>query len=157
MLRRCQLSYYFVYLGFLVCRKACFVQGMHFPATGAQTRCEQREVYCSLWRIDPLPSTVLVPMAVPKVLAAFVCLIFWSHFCSPASGQAVISGVFPSPPRYVPSVFIEHRVQHSHCSSTFIECCLLTLSRFPRVNLCTRKSPYEFIRVCSRGDSNSRN
>ena len=24
----------------------------------------------------------------------------------------------------------------------------LTLSRFPRVNLCTRKSPYEFIRVC---------
>ena len=27
----------------------------------------------------------------------------------------------------------------------------LTLSRFPRVNLCTRKSPYEFIRVCSRG------
>ena len=30
------------------------------------------------------------------------------------------------------------------------------LSRFPRVNLCTRKSPYEFIRVCTRGDSNLR-
>ena len=30
----------------------------------------------------------------------------------------------------------------------FIECCQLTLSRFPQVNLCTRKSPHEFIRVC---------
>ena len=37
---------------------------------GAQTRCEQRKIYCSTWRIDPSPSTVLVPMAVPKVLAA---------------------------------------------------------------------------------------
>ena len=39
----------------------------------------------------------------------------------------------------------------------FIECCQLTLSRFPQVNLCARKSPHEFIRVCTRGDSNSRN
>ena len=31
-------------------------------------------------------------------------------------------GVVPSPPRYVPSIFIAHRVQHSHCSSAFIEC-----------------------------------
>ena len=35
--------------------------------------------------------------------------------------------------------------------------CKLTLSRFPQVNLCTRKSPRQFIRVCTRGDSNSRN
>ena len=27
-----------------------------------------------------------------------------------------------SPPRYVPSIFIAHRAQHSHCSSVFIEC-----------------------------------
>ena len=39
----------------------------------------------------------------------------------------------------------------------FIECCKLTLSRFPQVNLCTRKNPHEFMRVCTRGDSNSRN
>ena len=32
----------------------------------------------------------------------------------------------------------------------FIECCLLTPSRFPQVNLCTRKSPHEFMRVCTR-------
>ena len=39
-----------------------------------------------------------------------------------------------------------------------IECCYLTLSRFPQVNLCARKSPKEFERVvCTRGDSNSQN
>ena len=38
------------------------------------------------------------------------------------SGQAVVTGVVPSPPLYVPSRFIAHRVQHSHCSSIFIEC-----------------------------------
>ena len=37
----------------------------------------------------------------------------------PASGQAVVTGVVPSPPRFLPSVFIAHRVQQSHCSSTF--------------------------------------
>ena len=49
-----------------------------------------------------------------------------SHLYFPASGQAVVSGVsavVPSPPRYVPSVLILHRVQHSHCSSIFIEYC----------------------------------
>ena len=37
----------------------------------------------------------------------------------PASGQAVVTGVVvvPSPPRSLPSIFIEHRVQQSHCSS----------------------------------------
>ena len=49
-----------------------------------------------------------------------------------SSGQAVVTGVVPSP-RYVPSIFIAHRVQHSHCSSIFIECCSLTLSRFPLI------------------------
>ena len=38
----------------------------------------------------------------------------------------------------------------------FIECCWLTLSRFPQVNLCTRKSPHTYVRVCTRGDLNSR-
>ena len=39
-----------------------------------------------------------------------------------SSGQAVVTGVVPSP-RYVPLIFIPHRVQHSHCSSIFVECC----------------------------------
>ena len=40
------------------------------------------------------------------------------------------------------------------CSSSV---CLLTLSRFPQVNLGTRKSPNEFTRVRTRRGSNSRN
>ena len=40
----------------------------------------------------------------------------------------VVTGVVPSPPRYVPLFLIAHRVQYSHCSSTVIECCQLTLS-----------------------------
>ena len=63
-----------------------------------------------------------------------------------SSGQAVVTGVVPSPPRYVPSICIAHRVQHSHCSSTFIECCQLTLSRFPLRSIFMQdKSPYEYV------------
>ena len=40
-----------------------------------------------------------------------------------SSGQAVVTGVVASSPRYLPSIFIAHRIQHSHCSSIFIECC----------------------------------
>ena len=53
-----------------------------------------------------------------------MCLYFYfflSHLYFASCGQAEVSGVVPSPPRYVPSVFIAHRVQHSHCSSIFIE------------------------------------
>ena len=42
-----------------------------------------------------------------------------SHFYFPSSGQAVVTGVVPSPPRFLPSVFIARRVQQSHCSSIF--------------------------------------
>ena len=37
--------------------------------------------------------------------------------------KAVVTGVVPFPPRYVPSIFIAHRVQHPYCSPIFIECC----------------------------------
>ena len=43
----------------------------------------------------------------------------FSHFYFPASGQAVVTGVVPSPPRFLPSIFIAHRVQQSHCLSVF--------------------------------------
>ena len=39
-----------------------------------------------------------------------------------SNGFAVVTGVVPSPPRYVPSFLVAHRVRHSHCSSMFIEC-----------------------------------
>ena len=54
---------------------------------------------------------------------SFFFSIFGITFYFPASGQAVVSGVIPSPPRYVPSIFIAHRVQRSHCSSIFIGSC----------------------------------
>ena len=44
---------------------------------------------------------------------------FFAHFYFPASGQAVVTGVVPSPPWFLPSIFIAHRVQQSHCSSIF--------------------------------------
>ena len=88
---------------------------------------------------------------------SFLLLLFFDHhFHFPAQlvggfalsdllDKPVVTGVVPSP-RYVPSIFIAHRVQHSHCSSIFIECCSLTLSRFPLINfLCGKKS----IRVCA--------
>ena len=33
----------------------------------------------------------------------------------------------------------------SHCSSIFIECCLLTLSLFLLINFDASKSPYEYV------------
>ena len=49
----------------------------------------------------------------------FFFFFLFSHFYFPASGQAVVTGVVPSPPRFLPSIFIAHRVQQSHCSSIF--------------------------------------
>ena len=46
-------------------------------------------------------------------------LLFFTHIYFPASGQAVVTGVVPSPPRFLPSVFIGHRVQQFHCPSIF--------------------------------------
>ena len=47
----------------------------------------------------------------------FVFIFFLAHFHFPASGQAVVTGVVPSPPRFLPSIFIAHRIQQSRCSS----------------------------------------
>ena len=80
-----------------------------------------------------------------------------------SSGQAVATGVVPSPPRFLSSIFIAHTVQQSHCSSGSHRALLVTTHHAPalygRQFVHTRKSPYEFIRVhvCTRGDSNARN
>ena len=46
----------------------------------------------------------------------FFIYFFYAHFHFPASGQAVVTGIIPSP-RFLPSIFIAHRVQQSLCSS----------------------------------------
>ena len=72
-------------------------------------------------RIDRCTLPILWP---PNMLSpcCFVCIEFslpFSRFYFPASGQAVVTGVVPSFPRFLPSIFIAHRVQQSHCSSIF--------------------------------------
>ena len=60
--------------------------------------------------------------------------------------KPTVTVVVSSAARYVPWIFIAHRVQHSHCSSIFIECCSLTLSRFLLIIfLKARKNPYEHV------------
>ena len=68
---------------------------------------------------------------------------------------------FP-PPVLLPRNCITYRVQQSYYSTAlrfFIECCYNTSrSRTFRKSTCAQeKVPYEFIRVCTRGNSNSRN
>ena len=53
------------------------------------------------------------------------------------------SQVSTAPPRYVPLLSVAHRVQLSHCSSIFIECSYLTLSRFPLVILFFARKSHE--------------
>ena len=53
------------------------------------------------------------------VLGIYLFIYFFAHFYFPAPGQAVVTGLVPSPPRFLPSIFIAHRVQQSHCSSIF--------------------------------------
>ena len=68
-----------------------------------------------------------------------------------ASGQTVVTGVVPSPPRFLPSTFIAQRVQQSHCPSIFYRMLLtyaLALSasqtvhtkNSPRIYMCTINS-----------------
>ena len=45
--------------------------------------------------------------------------IFFTHIYVPSSGQAVVTGVVLSSPRFLPSNSIAYRVQKSHCSSIF--------------------------------------
>ena len=57
----------------------------------------------------------------------FFFFFFYSHstYFPASSGQAVVTGVDPSPPRFLPSIFLAHRVQQSHCSSIFHRVLLL--------------------------------
>ena len=57
-----------------------------------------------------------------------------------SSGQAGGHRCRPFPPVRA-FIFIAHRVRHSHCSSILIECCPLSLSRFPLINFYARKVP----------------
>ena len=79
-------------------------------------------------------------------------ILFFAHFYFPASGQAVITGVIPSPPRFLPSFLIAHRVQQSHCSSILYRVSLahalaFSASQFVR----KKKSPRIYTSMHSGG------
>ena len=82
----------------------------------------------------------------------------FEHFYFPASGQAVVTGVVPSPPRFLPSIFIARRVQQSHWSSIFHRVLLihaLPLSasqfvhkkKFPRIYTCMHSGGFELTKL----------
>ena len=55
----------------------------------------------------------------PLVVFFFSPFFFIHTRIFPASGQAVVTGVVPSSPPFLPSFFVAQRVQQSHCSSIF--------------------------------------
>ena len=78
--------------------------------------------------------------------------LFFTHFYFPASGQAVVTGVVPSPPRFLPSTFIAPRVQQSHCSSIFHRVLLThALEPFASQFMHKKKSPRIYTSMHSGG------
>ena len=78
--------------------------------------------------------------------------VFFSHFYFRASGQAVVTRVVPSPPRFLPLIFITHRVQQSYCSSILHRMLLthaLALSASPFLH--KKKSPRIYTSMHSGG------
>ena len=82
-------------------------------------------------------------------------LFCFTHIYFPASGQGVVIGVVPSSPRslrFLPSIFIAHRVQQSRCSSMFHRVLLthaLALSASQFVH--KKKSPRMYTSMHSGG------
>ena len=71
------------------------------------------------------------PAAVHQPHTHFIFILFFHTFTFQLLGQAVVTGVVPSSPRFLPSIFIAHRVQQSHCSSIFHPVLLTHALRFP--------------------------
>ena len=70
----------------------------------------------------------------------------------PAFGQAMVTAVVPSSPRFLPSIFIAHRVQQFRCSSIFhrvLQTHALALSASQFVH--KKKSPRVYTSMHSGG------
>ena len=96
-----------------------------------------RDFYCCATRAHIVATSSSSRLPVYLFLVHFqgeghVFFFFFSHFYFPASGQAVVTGVVPSPPRFLPSIFIAHRVPAIpllvHCSSSVLLTHALALS-----------------------------
>ena len=91
-----------------------------------------RALSCGLYRAVPccelcciyssyIPGIIQTIPRVKLHKVSFFVLFFFSYTLSyfSASGQAVVTGLVSFPPRFLPSIFIAHGVQQSHCSSIF--------------------------------------
>ena len=84
-------------------------------------------------------------MVVRLHIPYYTFFFFFAHSDFPASGQKPWSQVSSLPsPRFLPSIFIAHRVQHSHCSSIFYQVLLthaiaLSASQFVHKKKCRRR------------------
>ena len=74
---------------------------------------------CHFYREKTSAFSSLVDPRGVVVVVVVVVVVFFSHCYFLASGQAVVTGVVPSSHRFLPSIFITHRVQQSHCWSIF--------------------------------------
>ena len=63
---------------------------------------------------------------------------FSTHSYFLPSGQDVVTGVVPSPPWFLPSNFIAHGIQQSHCSSIFASSVANPRSRACRKSICAQ-------------------
>ena len=78
------------------------------------------DIFHKNWKTSAVTMTNwMVETQLCKLRGTSFFLFFFTHIYFPASGQAVVTRVVPSFPRFSPSFFIAHRVQQSHCSSIF--------------------------------------
>ena len=84
-------------------------------------------------------------------LSIFMYSFISTHIYFPTSGQDVVPCVVPSPPCFLPSIFIAHRVQQSQCSSIVhrvrTHALALSASQFVR----KKKSPRIYTSMHSGG------
>ena len=69
----------------------------------------------------------------------------------PASGQAVATGVAPSPPRFLAAIFIAHKIKQSDCLSIFHRVLLIHALAFSENQLVHNKSPPIYTSMHSGG------
>ena len=109
----CGLKLHHTSTYFHTCRVSILLNGLRNPAG-----------FLACPSVPTIAIASAVPTGGPRYYSDSASFFFFfSRFYFPASGQTVVTGVVPSPPRFLPSIVIAHRVRQSHCSSIFIECC----------------------------------
>ena len=119
---------------------------MRTPQEGRRQKYATYQVYVKIRREKPfkyafciLPD--LFNRLKAKTYPTYFFLLFFESLLFSSFWTSCGLRCRPFSPRYVPSIFVAHRVQHSHRSSTFIETHAFALSAS---QLVYEKSPYEF-------------